>query len=494
MSAQYLIHHFLEAHALATPDNVLLIEGQEKHTYATINSNANRLAHSLLNRGIKRGERVALLAKNSAFYIQAYYAILKTGAIAVPLNTAATPDNLRFFLNDCGAAMVLVGTGFERLMPNDTPSVRDVLLQDTPLEAATHNPAIKMIDLDCAAIVYTSGSTGRPRGATLTHLNLVSNTRSIVEYLNLTAADRMCAILPFYYVYGTSLLNTHVAVGASLAIENRVAYPNVILDTLEQHQCTGFAGVPSTFTILLSRSNLAERHLPHLRYVTQAGAAMAPELTKRLLEILPGKDLVIMYGASEASARISYLKPSEISRKLGSIGQAIPNVEVVIRDADGNACGVDEVGEIVVRGANIMQGYWGDSAETSRVLTQHGYHTGDLGRMDAEGFVYVVGRKKDMIKVGAHRVSPKEIEEAIAEFSGVVETAVIGISDEILGEAPHAFVVLQDETIVIKSLEQHLRRRLPAYKQPKAIEVRQSLPKNESGKIMKEVLRSEKAG
>ena len=194
------------------------------------------------------------------------------------------------------------------------------------------DPGVRMIDLDVASIVYTSGSTGKPRGAVLSHLNIVSNTRSIVDYLELTSEDRVLAVLPFYYIYGKSLLNTHFFVGGSVVVDNRFLYPNVILQTMREQEVTGFAGVPSTYTILLSRSNLKNLKFPRLRYVTQAGGAMAPSVQKEVAEAFAPARLFVMYGATEASARLSYLDPGDLPRKWGSIGKAIANVELFVAD------------------------------------------------------------------------------------------------------------------------------------------------------------------
>lgn len=373
----------------------------------------------------------------------------------------------------------------ERLIQSGVLSCHDACAA----ESAEPPASPPLTDLDVASIVFTSGSTETPLGATLSHLNIVSNTRSIVEYLHLTRAERMLAILPFHYVYGKSLLNTHAAAGATVVIENRFLYPNTALDTLENEECTGLAGVPSTFAILLNRSNLAERELPQLRYVTQAGGPMSPDLTRRLMEALPGRSVVIMYGATEASARLSYLDPEELPRKIGSIGKAIPNVELRVLREDGAEAEVGEVGEIVARGSNMMSGYWGNPEATAEVFDEHGYHTGDLARRDEEGFLYVVGRKRDFIKSGAHRISSLEIEHAILELPQIHEVAVIGVPDEILGEKIKGFVVFREgfEADPL-ALEKTLKKKL-AHKAPSEIEVRDDLPKSPAGKIMKQALR-----
>jgi acyl-CoA synthetase (AMP-forming)/AMP-acid ligase II len=513
MTNAYLVHHFLERAAQGSPDHPFLIHEGAKTGYGEVDAGANRVARVLIGEGIRRGDRVALLAQNSRFYVESYYGILKAGGIAVPLNTAALGPALARFLSGCGARMLIVGPRFEKAtkqcieaappldflamssqekMPELPASIRGVDLDEACAAESTQAPALAQSDLDIASIIYTSGSTRTPQGATLSHLNITSNTRSIVDYLELRPEDRILQILPFYYVYGKSLLNTHAFAGATVVIENRFLYPNVALDTLQSEACTGFSGVPSNFAVLLNRSNLAERELPHLRYVTQAGGAMSPELTRRLMDALPGKRIFIMYGATEASARLSFLPPEELHRKLGSIGKAIPNVELRVLRPDGSEAEVGEQGEIVARGSNIMSGYWGDPEETAEVLDEHGYHTGDIAYRDAEGFLFVVGRKKDFIKAGAHRVSAKEIEEAILENEAIHEAAVIGVPDEILGEKIRAFIVPREGfSLDPKAVERALKKKLPAYKVPSEFLLRDDLPKNESGKIMKQALREE---
>jgi acyl-CoA synthetase (AMP-forming)/AMP-acid ligase II len=313
-----------------------------------------------------------------------------------------------------------------------------------------------------------------------------------VKYLNLTATDRIMVVLPFYYIYGKSLLNTHFFVGGSVVIDNRFAYPNVILETMKKTEVTGFAGVPSTFMILLSRSSIHDHIFPSLRYITQAGGAMAASIQKKVVNVFSPAHLYIMYGATEASARLSYLEPDQLTRKWGSIGKAIPNVDLFIADERGNPKPPNSEGEIAARGSNIMQGYWNDLDSTKKVLRNGLYYTGDIGYMDDEGFLFVIGRIKDIIKVGGERVSAKEIEETILQLKKVREVAVIGVEDEYLGEAVKAYVVLQsNDQISELDIKTYCKKKLPLYKQPKFIEIINDLPKNKSGKILKNKLKEQ---
>ncbi len=497
----YLLHTFLEKTRQKYPDKPALF-ARRWYSYSEIDDAANALANYLRDRGVRRGDRVAFLLENGFEYVVTYYAVLKAGAVAVGLNTETTADTLHYLLKNCGARVFISDKNFKKHLKPIARQLKrldalvlvrplgdfpDADIFNTTLESyPAESPAVRLINLDLAAIVYTSGSTGKPKGVTLSHLNIVTNTESIIAYLRLTAADRMLVVLPFYYIYGLSLLNTHFAVGGSLVIENRFAFPNVALNSMEEHEVTGFAGVPSTFAILMAKTNIRERRLPKLRYVTQAGGAMAPTLQKEVARTLSPARLIIMYGATEASARLSYLAPEDLERKWGSIGKAIPNVDLFVADEKGRELPAGERGEIVARGANIMRGYWRDQKETRMVLRHGLYFTGDLGRMDEEGYIFVVGRSKDMIKQGANRISAKEIEEKILEHENVLEVAVIGRPDDLLGEAIDACVVLKEKSENWREeLEAFVREKLPPFKHPRYYSLFESLPKNSSGKIMK---------
>jgi long-chain acyl-CoA synthetase len=506
------VNRFLEASADRAPDAGAAWHDGRWMTYGEIETLSNRTANGLVENGIRRGDRVALLLENSFDYIICYYAILKAGAVTVALNTAFTADRLAHAIRDSGAKCAVSAPKFSRVLSpalKQTPDVEFLLLKEEASANAPEarpcrivrlnelyesglsaRPGVRSIDLDVASIVYTSGSTGKPKGVTLSHLNIVSNTRSIVEYLKLTPADRVLAVLPFYYIYGKSLLNTHFFAGGSVVIDNRFAYPSVVLETMKQMEVTGFAGVPSTFMILLRKTNLRECRFERLRYVTQAGGAMAPAVQKEAATAFAPAKLFIMYGATEASARLSFLDPEDLPRKWGSIGKPIPNVELRIFDAGGRDAPPGEIGEIAARGSNIMIGYWNDPMETDRALRHGWYHTGDLGRVDEEGFFFVAGRIKDILKVGGERVSAKEIEEAVLEIPQVHETAAIGIPDELLGEAVKVFIVpAEGAGFSERDYETEIRKRLPSYMHPKTIVLVRELPKNESGKILKDELK-----
>jgi acyl-CoA synthetase (AMP-forming)/AMP-acid ligase II len=489
-----LVHHVLSAAAAQTPDAEALVAhdpGGVRLGYSQVAAAAASVTAQLASLAVATGDRVAILAHNGIEWIAAWFGALAAGAIAVPINTAADPHSLGHYVNDAGARVLLHGPRFDRLLAATT--LPGVAVHPVRLDAG-HTRAVDVSPDDPAAIIYTSGSTGRPRGAVLTHANIVANVRSIVAYLELTPADRVLALLPFYYVYGLSLLHMTFAVGGTVVVENRFQYPNVALDTLERERCTGIAGVPSTYAILMKRSTFSERlargELASLAWATQAGGGMSPALTRQVMDAIAPRRLVVMYGATEASARLSYVPPAELAEAIGSIGRPIPGVELTVRNPDGTPCPEGETGELFASGPNIMRGYWNDPAETARVLGPHGYRTGDLAKQDAAGRFWLVGRTRDMLKVGGHRVAAREIEDAILEHPAVHECAVIGVPDELLGDRLRAFVVAKTAGAVdARAIGLFLKERLPAYKIPGDIELRAELPKNESGKIMKEALR-----
>jgi amino acid adenylation domain-containing protein len=502
-----LVHRFLEDSAARNPDALALIEARRTATYAKLDRLANRFAHLCLAAGARRGDRVAIALDNSIELVAAYLGTMKAGGVAVPLPAGPRSDRLMAAVADCKPVVavidVLTAKESAEHLASCVPSVFVATASHegtaSGLPTLAHalescpdtRPEVRSIDQDLAAIIYTSGTTGEPRGVMLAHSNIVANTRSIVAYLSLTDRDRMMCVLPFYYVYGLSLLHTHLAVGGSIVIDNRFAFPNVVLDSMRQHEVTGFAGVPSTFALLLHRSELDDVRLPHLRYVTQAGGSMAVARVVEWIQRGPKVPFYVMYGATEASARLTYCSPAYLQTKLGSIGRPIPNVEIEVRREDDTVCATGEIGELVARGSNIARGYWNNPEETARKFGPYGYRTGDLGYKDADGFLFLVGRRDDMIKVGAHRVGPREIEDVLHEYPGVLEVAVVGAPHDILGEVPVAFLAMRDpSTADLDGLQAFCRSRLPAHKVPTRFLLQNELPKIGSvGKVNKRALR-----
>ncbi len=500
------LHHFLEKSAKDYPEKIAVVHDQERLAYQQLNLRANNIAVYLQTNGVVKGDRVALLLENNTDYIAAYYAILKIGAVAVPLNPGLKPDGLKYMLEDLNPSGLITNFKSERLL-KATPILADILKlliirrpkqnwRDSPFtvrpleEIDTREPETpkeeKILPEDLASIIYTSGSTGAAKGVMLSHNNIVSNTLSICDYLKLTHTDIQMVVLPFFYVMGKSLLNTHMAVGGTLVLNNRFLYPADVIHQMVQESVTGFAGVPSTYAYLLNRSPLAANRekLSALRYCSQAGGHMALALKESLRKTLPKHtQLFIMYGATEASARLTYLSPEEFENKKESIGKPIKDVIIRILNENGDEVPDGSEGELVASGPNIMKGYWRSPEETAQVLSGKGYHTGDIGYRDADGFLFIKNRKDGLIKVGGHRINPTEIEDLLLATGAVLEVAVVGIPDKLMGNRLDALVVANHDDCTKNFLMETCAKGLPKHKWPSNVYFFKMLPKNANGKI-----------
>jgi len=346
-----------------------------------------------------------------------------------------------------------------------------------------------------ALLVYTSGSTGSPRGVIQTHRNLAANTQAIVRYLDLTRADRACLVLPLFYCYGKSVLLTHLHVGGSVYIDHRFMYPRVVLEAMAAERCTGFAGVPLTFELLKRQVDVRSVPLPDLRYVTQAGGAMHPDTIDWARDAFRPARLFIMYGQTEATARITYLPPDRAVDKRGSVGRPVDGIVLKIVDDAGVTLPPRSIGHLWAAGESITPGYFEAAEETSQILKDEWLMTGDLGYLDEEGFLFLTGRTKEILKLGGHRVSAKEIEEALARHPAVVEVAVTGTSDPVAGEAAVAFVVKRaDAELADDDVRRWAREHLAAYKVPRDVVFLEALPRTRNGKIARAELVGPKSG
>ncbi len=459
-------------------------------SYKETFENINKKASFIKNKKLSKKDAILLVSDNSNFFIENYFGIIKSGVICVPINPALNSSEIKYILDSLNIKLIFTQDKFSKkinaLLDEDVEiytehSVCNFIKQQEKNYSDDIN-----IKEDVAVILFTSGSTGSPKGVMLTHYNLIYNTNSIIEYLKLTVQDRIEMVLPFYYCYGTSILHTHFRAGGSIVINNKFMFPQTVLDDINKYNCTGFSGVPSNYQILLRLTELKHTKLPSLRYITQAGGKLSEIFIRELIEVLNGVDIFIMYGQTEATSRLSYLPPHLISKKMNSIGKGISGTELLVLDSEGKPVKPGEIGEIVAGGGNIMKGYFNDLVETEKVIKQGYLYTGDLAKVDDEGYIYIVSREKNIIKSAGNRISPKEIEDVILQIPEVVECAVIGVYDDILGEAVKAFVVLLENksSIDIKYILDFCKKQLPSYKTPRYIEFLKTIPKNSSGKVL----------
>ena len=505
-----LVQDFLQNGAARWPDKVALICGSERFTYAQLDAMANRLANALREQGVQRGDRVGIYLYNSVQSVVAVFGTLKADAVFVAVNRAIKPDKLLFILNNCQAASLItdsraVAQGLGELLRIDVPSLRGIAVCGGTTKPARNGdprfwdfasiqtsspprqPQRQNIDLDLACLIYTSGTTGEPKGVMCDHSNVVFVTQSIVEYLENTGEDVILNVLPMAFSYGLYQLLATFSTGATLVLEESFAFPAVILQKMVEHRITGFAGVPTVYSILLGM-DLSQVDLSALRYLTNAAAGLPVEHVKRLRQVLPGVKLYLMHGLTEV-ARTMYLPPDQTDTRPGSSGIAMPGTELWVADEAGRRLGPGEVGELVVRGRHVMRGYWNDAEATARrfrpgsVPGERICHSGDLFRMDEQGFFYFVSRKDDIIKSRGEKIAPREIENVLYTIPGVQDAAVVGVPDPLLGQVVKAFLVAPGAELSEALVISYCKARLEEVMVPRKVEFRSELPKTGSGKI-----------
>jgi acyl-CoA synthetase (AMP-forming)/AMP-acid ligase II len=419
---------------------------------------------------------------------------MKLGAIAVPISTLVSIDDFKRHLAFAGCTFLFVDQAIYKRFSSCCEEFPYYILDDRLLEIGDYRLEVSNQDFDIdsdAALMFTSGTTAEPRAVRITHRNIQANTDSIVKYLELSSAERMMVVLPFFYCYGASLLHTHLRVGASLVLSNTFIYPETVLDLMEAANCTGFAGVPSTYQILLRNSTFPERSLPPLRKIQQAGGKLHDALIRELIDSHPLAKVYVMYGQTEATARLSYLPPELLNSKFGSIGKGIPGVTLsVVREEDGKNVQVGEVGEITATGDNISPGYYNDRVATQEKFSNGILFTGDMATVDEQGYIYIVDRKSDFIKSYGHRISSYEIESCVLQIPNVVAAAAVGVADDYAGEKIMVFVILCDgSTLKPEHIMDYCHANLARHMWPQEIIITKSFPMNAHGKVIKSELR-----
>jgi long-chain acyl-CoA synthetase len=513
--------------AKSKPKKTALIFNDERYTYEDINTRTDILAINLLDLGLKKQERVAIFLNNSPEIIFSLYATLKAGGVFVIINGAVQPGKLHYILKDSGARIIIThsakleivnkAAGSDELQCNiilvdDQPDIHKSLknqlhylsslmekyktLSDTcgHLEKIAH----RCIDQDMATLIYTSGSTGDPKGVISSHRNMISAAQSIVEYLENTEDDIILNTLALSFDYGLYQVIMAFMFGGTVVLEKSFLFVSQILSLIHKEKVTGFPIVPAIVAMIFKYTNLDKYDLSSLRYMTNTGAAFPVEHILKLRELLPHVRIYSMFGLTECK-RIAYLHPDEIDKRPSSVGKAMPNCEVFVINENGELTSPGESGELVVRGSNVMKGYWNSPELTDKVFrTGLGYSdkllfTGDYFKTDDEGYLYFIGRKDDMLKPRGERISAKEVENIIYKMDGVLECAVIGVPDELFGQAIKAFIVKGlDSDLNKEDILKFCAQNLESFFIPKYIEFIDEMPKNPHGKIDKLALSNRK--
>ncbi|MEJ2117497.1 MAG: class I adenylate-forming enzyme family protein [Alphaproteobacteria bacterium] len=512
-----LVHEFLVKSARKWGEKAAIIAGSRQISFAQLDDDSDRLAVEFQRLGIVRGDRVAVMLENSIEFVIALWATLKAGAVFLPVNHATKGGTLGFILSDAEAKCLIVQPQFRLRVQEATlqappnmaviwtkaddgqANLLAILAQPHTRPTDTH-----LIDQDLALLIYTSGSTGKPKGVMLTHHSVCNNAWAISTYLGNVPEDIVLNVLPMSFGYGLFQIITGAYTGYTVVLERSFAFPAEVLKQLIKHNVTGLPGVPALFTKLLELAPFEKHGLLRLRYVTNAAAPMPPRHIAKFRETLPRVQIFSMYGLTECT-RVCYMDPARLDEKTASVGRAMPNCEVWIVDADGNRCGPGETGELVVRGSNLMRGYWRRPEDTAKALRdgpiegEKLLYTGDLFYADADGDLFFSGRVDDVFKCRGEKVSPRVVENALYECDDIAEAAVIGVADPIDGMAVKAFVVLRENAEMnVLAIRKFCAARLETWLVPKFVEFCQELPKTESGKITRRALRerlaSEKEG
>ncbi len=515
-----LLHHLLEATAERLPRKEAVVDKERRFDYAGLLAAASTCAGRLRDAGLRRRDRVAIFLDKSFEEAASIFGISRAGGVVVPVNALLKPPQVAHIVNDCGVR-VLITTGLRWKMLEEAlreaPSLERVLLVDDPRD--TNDPRVdarlfdqprppgplsSCIGEDLAAILYTSGSTGRPKGVMLSHRNLLAGSRIVISYLGIREEERILSVLPFSFDYGLNQLVTSVEKGATVVLLT-FRFGDEIVRAMAKERVTGLAGVPTVWALLAGAApSLPKTPLPHLRYLTNSGGAVPTETVRKIRALLPHVQFFLMYGLTEAF-RSTYLPPSEIDRRPGSMGKAIPETEILVVNEKGERCGPGETGTLVHRGPTVSLGYWGRPEDTARVLRRNPLvgvdegadlvcWSGDLVKMDEEGYLYFVGRNDAMIKSSGYRISPSEVEEVLMASKLLASVAVIGVPDASVGERVHAVAVAASGAA--RDAERVLARcaaELPAHMVPREIEYVDELPRSPNGKVDYKLLKAQRA-
>jgi long-chain acyl-CoA synthetase len=506
-----LLQNLLAMSAERFPEKTALVFNDHRFTYSQLTNWVMQLARGFREYGLKRNERVVIYLDNCPEVIAAVYGVLASDGIFVVLNNQVKYNKLTYIINNCDASYLLTSTRFFASsdmisqLRKDCPSLQNIFFINEPQVEGVWIKDFNTydgkpfkcdnIDIDIAGIIYTSGSTGFPKGVTMTHLNMVSAVRSITGYLRNTEDDILLNVLPLSFDYGLYQVLMCYYFGGTLILQKDMVYVYRILEKLQKERVTGFPIVPTILSLLLRMKNPESIDLGNLRYISNTGAALQLQYIKKFRSLFPHIQVFSMYGLTECK-RVSYLEPEEIDKKPTSVGKPMPNLEVMIVDDDWNILPPNTIGRLVVRGTSVMQGYWNDINATDERIKQ-GRHpferfldTGDLFKMDEEGYLYFIGRNDDLLKVKGERVAPREVETILCQYPGVAEAAVIGMPDEEWGSLVTAFVVTEEgaHSIEKNALIRYCRENLEEYAVPKELIMVKDLPRNQNGKIDKNSL------
>ena len=492
------------------PARTAIVSQEGRSTYKALKERTDQLAGAMLNAGLKKGDRIAVLFFNCSYFVESYFAAVKIGLVVTPVNFRLTGPEIEYILNDAEPIMLFYGPEFEQTLdeirerlvsvrhfisPQTNEFSKSVGYEDflTGGSADISIPAARVSENDPCQLMYTSGTTGRPKGATLTHRNILWNLFNTIWAREDQSGEKAIIVGPLYH---TAALNNHLTIQIALggtSIIMRKFEPQLLLQTIEKEKATIVSGAPALYNMLLQYPGAQKYDTRSITKCTSGSDKLPLEIKKQLLNFFPNiKGIYDVYGLTEASPGITILNAADSLRKDGSVGKILPFVDARIVDENKNDVPIGEVGELICRGPNVMQGYHRNPQATEESLQNGWLFTGDLARMDDEGFLYIVDRKKEMIVSGGENIYPREIEEVVIKHPCVADVAVIGIPHPKWGETVKAFVVPgQGREIDEKEVISFCKKYLASYKKPTAVAFIPEIPRNPSGKALKRLLKEE---
>ena len=509
---------FLNIAASICPDKTAIVFEGRKYTFNQLNDRVNRLANALLNLGVTKGQRVAMLQVNCNQCVEAYFAAAKIGAIYLPMNFRAKGDELTYILNNAEASTLFAGERYTGLVKSVMPNLASMrhfisleskqagmlYYEDMMASSPAEEPVTEIDDDDTTILMYTAGTTGFPKGVMLSH-----NSFALYAMENITPADpeleeRNILTVPLYHIAGIQAMMAAIYGGRTLIIERQFE-PKEWMELVEREKANRAMMVPTMLKQLIDHPDFGKHDLSSLKVITYGAASMPLETIKRTLALFPGVSFINAFGQTETASTITTLGPEDHLirgdeneeekekklKRLSSIGKPMPDVEMKVVDEESNELHTGEVGEILARGPRVMTGYWKDKEKTESIIDKDGWvHTGDMGYIDEDGYFFLAGRATNMIIRGGENISPEEVEAVLHTYPKIEEAAVIGVPDEEWGEQPRAVVVLKKgEKATPEEIIEYCRAKLTSFKRPRSVLFVDELPRNTMGKVLTRELR-----
>jgi acyl-CoA synthetase (AMP-forming)/AMP-acid ligase II len=498
------IAHLLNRAAFKWPQREAIVSERGRWTYEQWEARSNRLAWALAKQGVSKGAHVATIFLNGNEVLETYMALLKLGAVIVPLNVRLSSQELHYIVDHSDAGHLILEPDFIKPIEEirgDLPKVKRYLVsgEDAPhgmtsLEEISSGqpqdpPPVQVDEEDIACILYTAGTTGRPKGVLLSHRNCVWAAVNIACDIDLRPEYRVLMVFPLFHAAAFIIFVSNLFLGCT-NVTMRSFDPRRVMELVEQERISRMTFPPTVWNFILQLPDLEKYDTSSVRSLSSGAESMPLETKKRLLELFPNAGLGESYGMTESAATITTLRPEHVLEKMASVGMPFVNVMIRIVDESDRDVPQGEVGEILARGPNIMVGYYKDPQATAEALKGGWLHTGDMGRVDEDGFLYIVDRKKDMIISGGENIFPREIEEVLYRHPKILEAAVIGLPDPVWGERVHAVVALKPgESMTEQEVIDFCKAHIASYKKPKSVEFVERLPRSPAGKVLKRILR-----